>query len=94
MSTGPQGTIRLPAMWQRHEADDPDTYDIRLKTLARLRRVNKQLAAWDEVDAMELMPNSLRPHVEQPRLDREQLKALQLILVDELRELENGLNRS
>jgi hypothetical protein len=74
-------------VWRRHEPDDPEAVDIRLKTLARLRRVNKQLAAWDELDAMELMPNTLRPHVEQPRLDREQLKGLQLSLIEQLREL-------
>lgn len=59
-----------------------------LKTLARLRRVSKQLAAWDELDAMKLMPNTLRPHVEQPGLGREQLKSLQLMLIDVLRELD------
>jgi hypothetical protein len=61
-----------------------DARRLRLKTRARLRRVNRQLAAWDEFDAMELMPNSLRPRVEQPRLDREQLKSLQRMLVDAL----------
>ena len=35
----------------------------RLKTLARLRRVNRQLALWEELDAMSLMPPSLRPWV-------------------------------
>jgi hypothetical protein len=39
-------------MWEEHLPDDPETRDIRLKTLARLRRVNRRLAAWDEVDAM------------------------------------------
>ena len=28
----------------------------RLKTLARLRRVNRQLSLWDELDAQALMP--------------------------------------
>lgn len=67
-----------------------------LKTLARLRRVNKQLAAWDELDSSELMPPTLRPHVEQPYLDREQLKSLQLVLIDRLREidLEQELERA
>jgi hypothetical protein len=74
-------------MWQEHLPDDAETRDTRLKTLARLRRVNRQLAAWDELDAMELMPNSLRPHVDQPRLDREQLKSLQHELIGELGEL-------
>jgi len=32
------------------------------------------------------MPNSLRPWVEVPRLDREQLKDLQLMLIEVLRE--------
>jgi hypothetical protein len=77
-------------VWQTHEADEPETRDIRLKTLARLRRVNKQLSAWDELDAMELMPNTLRPHLEQPPLDRGQLKDLQLLLIEQLRELEQG----
>jgi hypothetical protein len=39
-------------LWEEHLTDDPETRDIRIKTLARLRRVNKQLAAWDELDAM------------------------------------------
>ena len=58
-----------------------------LKRLAALRRVNRQIAAWDELEAMELMPNSLRPHVEVPRLDREQLKDLQEMLTESLAEL-------
>lgn len=57
-----------------------------LRTLAQLRRVNKQLALWDELDAQELIPNSLRQWVEVPRLDREQLKSLQLVLIDRPRE--------
>jgi hypothetical protein len=49
-----------------------DITDIRrLKTLARLRRVNRQLALWDELDAIQLMPPSLRPWVPVPLLDRE-----------------------
>ena len=36
--------------------------DIRTtKTLARPRRVDADLSAWDELDAMSLMPPSLRP---------------------------------
>jgi hypothetical protein len=45
-------------MWGEHLPDDPETRDVRLKTLARLRRVDKQLAAWGELDAMELMPKA------------------------------------
>ena len=57
------------------------------RTLARLRRVNKQLALLDELDAMELMPNSLRPHVEPLGLDREHLLSLRDVLAEDLREL-------
>jgi hypothetical protein len=42
-----------------------------VKTLARQRRVNRQLAAWDLLD----------PDVEIPMLDREQLKSLQVALL-------------
>jgi hypothetical protein len=59
-----------------------------LRTLARLRRVNKQLALWDELDSSELMPPRQRPHVVQPILDREQLKSLQEELAERLRELD------
>jgi hypothetical protein len=38
------------------------------------------------------MPNSLRPQVRKPGLDREQLRGLQLLLIDQLRELEQGLD--
>jgi arylsulfatase A-like enzyme len=60
--------------------------DIRtLKTLARLRRVNKALSDWDKLDAMSLMPPTLRPWVEVPVLDRETLKELraELVVIDE-----------
>jgi hypothetical protein len=59
-----------------------------VKLLAALRRVNKQLALWDELDAMELMPNSLRPHVEQPSLSREQLESIRQELLGALNELQ------
>jgi hypothetical protein len=36
------------------------------------------------------MPNSLRPQVGQPGLDRQQLRGLQLLLINQLRELEQG----
>ena len=45
----------------------------RLKLPVALRRVNKQLGAWDELDAMALMPPTLRPWVEVPGLEREHL---------------------
>ena len=64
-----------------------------LKLLAALRRVNRQLSAWDEVDAQELLPNSLRPWVEVPILDREQLKGLQLELIAALAELDERFRR-
>ena len=59
-----------------------------LKLLAALRRVNRQLSLWDELDAMELMPATLRPRVEVPALDREQLESLRAVLVGALGELE------
>ena len=58
-----------------------------LSTLARLRRVHQQLAVWEELEAMVLMPNSLRPHVQWPQLDREQLQSLRDVLTEDLREL-------
>ena len=42
-------------------APAPITARRRLKLLAALRRVNKQLSAWDELDALALMPPTLRP---------------------------------
>jgi hypothetical protein len=59
-----------------------------LKNLARLRRMNKALSVWDDWDAADLMPPSLRPAVVPPMLDREQLKSLRTIVVDELAELD------
>jgi hypothetical protein len=58
-----------------------------LKTLASLRRVNQALSRWDEWDAHDLMPLSLRPGVVPPVLEREQLKALQRRLIGELTDL-------
>jgi hypothetical protein len=53
------------------------TVDIRhLRTLARLRRVNRQLALCDELEAMALMPPSLLPWVEVAVLDPETLRNL------------------
>ena len=69
--------------------------DIRhLKTLARLRRVNRRLALWDEPAAMQLMPPSLRSWVEVPVLDRETLKELQAELVAALGEMDSRYARS
>jgi hypothetical protein len=62
-------------------APTPITSRRRLKLLAALRRVNRQLGAWD---ALELMPATLRPRVEVPALDREQLKGLQVEVVGAL----------
>ena len=59
-----------------------------LKVLAALRRVNRQLSLWDELDAMALVPPSLRPTVEVPMLEREQLKSLQVELVAAIGEVE------
>ena len=47
---------------REHPAVPARIIDIRyLKTFARLRRPNAQLALWDELDAMALMPPGLRP---------------------------------
>ena len=64
-----------------------------LTTLARLRRVNRQLALWDELDAMALLPPSLRLWVAVPLLDREQLRSLRAELVEYLGELEERCKR-
>ena len=65
---------------------DPDQRHY-LRALAGLRRVNTQLAARDQLDGMELMPNTIRSHVEPPRLDRAQLESLRDVLSEDLREL-------
>ena len=67
-------------------APTPITERRLVKLLAALRRVNKQLSLWDELDAMALMPPALRPWVEVPMLDREQLKGLRAELVGALGE--------
>ena len=64
-----------------------------LKTLARLRRVNKQIAAWDELEAGQLLPPSLRPNVHLPMLARDQLASLRAMLTDHLEELEARYRR-
>ncbi len=64
-----------------------------LRTLAGLRRVNRALSAWDELDAMQLLAPSPRPWVAVPALDREQLKSLQRELVAHLGALEARAGR-
>jgi hypothetical protein len=60
-----------------------------LTNLSRLRRVNLQLSRWDEWDAADLLPPSLRPAVVPPMLDRPQLKSLQAMLVSEIIDLDS-----
>ena len=66
----------------------------RLRILARLRRVNRQIAAWDELEAMALLPPTLRgePHSDRwpevPELDREELVSLREVLLEALAEEE------
>ena len=72
----------------------PETQRHRLKLLAALRRVNKRLSAWDELDAQALLPTTQRRRVPVPVLDREQLKSLQAELVAALGELETGQTES
>jgi hypothetical protein len=54
-----------------------------------LRRVNKQIAAWDELEAGQLLPPSLRPNVDVPMLDRDKLTTLRDMLTEYLEELES-----
>ena len=56
-------------------------------------RVSAQLSPWDELDAMPLLPPSLRPWGGVPVLDREQLRSLQAGLVEYLGELEERCKR-
>jgi hypothetical protein len=72
-----------PSATQRHH----------LKTLARLRRVNKQLVVWDEWDGAELVPIELRQPIVPPMLDREQLRSLRLVLLEHLEELDLRYSR-
>ena len=66
----------------------------RLRLVARLRRVNAQLAAWDELEAMPLLPPTLRGEPrpdrwpEVPELDREELVSLREVLLEALAERE------
>jgi hypothetical protein len=59
-----------------------------LKNVARLRRINRALSVWDEWDAADLLPLSLRQPIIPPLLDREQRKTLRIIMMDELADLE------
>ena len=69
------------------------TQVVYLKTLARLRRVSRALSQWDEWDAADLLPPSLRPTVTQPLLDRARLRSLRFMLLDQLAELEARYQR-
>ena len=64
-----------------------------VKTLARLRRVNRELSRWNELDALALLPPTLRPDVQVPLLDRDELKSLQVELIACLGELEARYRR-
>jgi hypothetical protein len=55
---------------------------LRAATLARLRRVNEALFAWDEYGAAAAMPADLHPQVGPPTLSRAALKELQRMLVE------------
>jgi hypothetical protein len=66
----------------------------RLETLARPRRVNRQLALWDELDAQALLLPSERRSVPVPELDREQLESLRQELIAYLAELEARSDRT
>ena len=57
-------------------APTPITERRRLKLVAALRRVNRQLGVWDELDAIELIPPTLRSRVEVSALDRRKLESL------------------
>jgi hypothetical protein len=79
----------------------PDDDGLRERTVAylrtgpaRLRRVNEQLALWDHLDAMQLMPPSLRLTVQVSVLDGEQLESLRQELIAYLAELEARSDRT
>ena len=72
----------------------PITARHRLRLVAALRRVNKRFSAWDEPDAMALLPPTPRPWVEVLGLEREHLESLRLELVGALGEMDTvGLTR-
>ena len=61
--------------------------------LLRLRRVNAALSAWDEYEANQLLPPDQRRPLPRPKLTREALKELQLMLVQRIGELEELFER-
>ena len=61
--------------------------------LLRLGRVNAALSAWDEYEANQLLPPDQRRPLPRPKLTREALKELQLMLVQRIGELEELFGR-
>ena len=60
----------------------------RRATLARLRRVNEALSAWDEYEAARERPDLFPAPPEPPKLSRDALKSLQQTLVATVSEQE------
>ena len=66
----------------------------RRAVLARLKRVNRALAAWDEWDAAQAMPAQMRPLVPRPGpLGQKALGELRRVLLDVMGELDAAWSR-
>lgn len=65
----------------------PPFHRKRAALLARLDRVNRALAQWDEWECARTMPPDVRPHVDRPILGRKALKSLRKMLLDVLAEM-------
>ena len=68
------------------------THPDRLRaTLARLRRVNRAITAWDEYDAAARLPTDVRPAIARPTgLRRADLVNLRAVIMGVLGELHAG----
>jgi len=85
---------RYPAGVRRCHADLEQFVRRRALTRARLRRVDRALAAWDAWDQARTLPAEQRPAVSEPGpLYRPALESLHQVLVDTLGELEQAWQR-
>jgi len=60
----------------------------RRANLARLDRVNRAIAQWDEYECAQNMLPDVRPQVERPALGRKALESLRKMLQEVLSEME------
>ncbi len=89
-----RGARRYPAVVHRCHADLEEFVRRRALTRARLRRVDRALAAWDAWDQTRALPAEQRPAVSEPGpLHRPALESLRQVLVDTLGEIEQAWQR-